>query len=868
MGPGIGATCLAWAVLAGSWLPDPTLESPPSEVLLEARIGDVASGRILAWQDSSGALVLPIPSVFNLAGLRFSHTDSLVNATIEPSRDVISIDMTRMLVHVGSQRLSFQPGQLAVYGGVPHAALELLARLLGVRATVEWESATIHFHGVDHLPVALRAARERERARLAAAATYDLTPGLVLPSSGGTFESFALDYRLGSSGMDPVRGSTYDLSLFTDVVSGSAVLRVNGSISDRRRWAGSWSRTWPGARGVGQLRIGDMIGAGPRPRATRGLAITNAPVDRPLVVEHIPFAGTLPPDWVIEAYRGGALVGFDSVGSGGAWHLTLPVYTGENGVDFRAYGPHGEVRVFDRAFRVVPGMIPSGNFEYGLSAGVCASGSSCDEAGVFDLRYGLSRRASLRAGIDALSAAREWSVRPYFAAVSSPINSVGVEIEAMHHAFRRANLRLEPTPRLIATAAFIAYDDNVPAALGLPRGVRRERSLYGRWLPGAARTRLVIEAQLDQRESSIASGWHGRLAATVRGQGFQLRPSIDGAIRAGDVNSAGHPLLGLETTILPRGRFGLTWIRSDLRLTSRGELTYAELTATTEAIPRTRLELGSRWRDRAGAVFTLQIRRVLLAARAATTVSIPDHGESRVAHTLEGSVLWDGSGGGLTALPDRAHGQSAIAGRVFLDIDGDGRRSEFEPGVPNVRLAVGSIRVTTDGEGMFKVPGLPSYTEVRLAIEPASLETPWWFPAYRVVAVTPGSDPIRHVDLPLSHGAVLEGTVRWAPPDHGSASMPTQLLLIELATNDTLEVDVLADGSFFAMAVRPGEYALRARRLAEGTAYDELCPARLTIPVSPPPPGRVDVYTPAAELLGLRITLGASCPVTVRGPSG
>jgi len=45
----------------------------------------------------------------------------------------------------------------------------------------------------------------------------------------------------------------------------------------------------------------------------------------------------------------------------------LPVRYGENPVDFVAYGPFGEIREFNRTYRVLGELLPAGRFEYGLS---------------------------------------------------------------------------------------------------------------------------------------------------------------------------------------------------------------------------------------------------------------------------------------------------------------------------------------------------------------------------------------------------------------------------------------------------------------------------------------------------------------------
>src|SRR5207247_9943084 len=128
-------------------------------------------------------------------------------------------------------------------------------------------------------------------------------------------------------------------------------------------------------------------------------AVTHGLINRPILVEDLPFAGVLPPDWSIEAYRAGHLVGFDSVDATGRYSLTLPVQYGENPVDFVAYGPFGEVRTFNRTFRALPSMVRPGTLEYAVSAGDCRV-PSCAAGANLDLGFGASRRWTLRAGLD------------------------------------------------------------------------------------------------------------------------------------------------------------------------------------------------------------------------------------------------------------------------------------------------------------------------------------------------------------------------------------------------------------------------------------------------------------------------------------
>jgi hypothetical protein len=120
---------------------------------------------------------------------------------------------------------------------------------------------------------------------------------------------------------------------------------------------------------------------------------------RPSLFGSVPFTGQLGTGWTLEAYRGGRLIAFDSVNALGQFSFDLPVQYGENPVDFVAYGPFGEIREFNQAYRIRPDLLQQQTFEYGLSAGACRT-DRCEATANVDLRYGLSNRWSARAGLD------------------------------------------------------------------------------------------------------------------------------------------------------------------------------------------------------------------------------------------------------------------------------------------------------------------------------------------------------------------------------------------------------------------------------------------------------------------------------------
>src|SRR5574341_1232870 len=157
---------------------------------------------------------------------------------------------------------------------------------------------------------------------------------------------------------------TFSLSTFTCIkrlLSSSSLSAI--------RLEGTWTGVWRDRRWLTQLSVGDAFTTGPRLRQVQGLTVTNSPYIRPSLVGAYRYGGRLEPGWVIEAYRGGQLIAFDSTDGAGRFGVELPSFYGENPVDFVAYGPFGETRRFNQTHRVLSQLLPAGRFEYGAAVG-------------------------------------------------------------------------------------------------------------------------------------------------------------------------------------------------------------------------------------------------------------------------------------------------------------------------------------------------------------------------------------------------------------------------------------------------------------------------------------------------------------------
>jgi hypothetical protein len=799
-------------------IPDEALPSSPADalaaaepMLLEMQLGRLAR-RVLRTYRTGQDVMIPLAAWLDFAEVSHDAAGTRVTGRLQPSSVTFAVDAASRTAQLGARPLAVARGDLEMIGGEVYASLRLLADLFGVTAGIDRESAAVLFHNPEGLPIARRMEREAARSvqvggggKVAADQVHrgsqEDRPGLVA----------AYEVRTSSLRQAP---TSYDVGVASGVAGGSAVLRTQGSTVASPRVDASWSRAWPSQRWLTQLRLGDGLMSGPRPETSRGFSIGNGPINRPILVEDLPFAGALPPDWSIEAYRGGHLVGFDSVGTSGRYSLTLPVQYGENPVDFVAYGPFGEVRTFNRTFRALPSMVPAGLWEYGLSAGACRT-SRCDAAANLDLRHGLSRRWTARAGLDQLwGGARATLSHPYAGIVGTPTNALGVELEGVANLLYRAGLRFEPSIRLRLTADYVSYADSSGSPFLLP-GTREQWSFYGRLTPGRRPGAAVLEAQGTRTVTATGISDQARTGLALQLHDMMLRPYV----RAERTTSVGGPgargYAGIDATVLPPRSLGTVlggfWLQGQAEVQAGHSFSSAAVLVARNLGRGFRLEAGTRWEHALpGPIYTLSLVSQLDVVRSTSLVTAPaGAGEARVDQTVGGSVVWSRGGGAPLFSSEPSLDRAGVGGRVFLDLNGDGRRQLDEPPAPGTRLLVANRWVTADEDGRYQLWNVPPWEELLISVDTTSLASPWWAPQYGAMAVMPTPNLIRSADVPVVIGGIVEGNVVLEGSTSRSITRPIPILLVEQEHGARTVIESFSDGSFYRMGLPPGHYEAR-----------------------------------------------------------
>src|SRR5206468_492643 len=173
----------------------------------------------------------------------------------------------------------------------------------------------------------------------------------------------------------------------------------------------------------------------------------------------------------------------------------------ENPVDFVAYGPLGELRQFNRTYRVLNELLPAKRFEYGVSGGSCRT-PQCRSSANLDLRYGGGDRWTIQAGYD-----RFWRdslgdlSHPYVGITTNPTNAWAVDAMAVQGAFTKGEVRFEPTVDLRLSGGYTRFAIETAAPIHTA-DMRLLPELRTSWEPGQpARSAVALSAYVLPRAS-------------------------------------------------------------------------------------------------------------------------------------------------------------------------------------------------------------------------------------------------------------------------------------------------------------------------------------------------------------------------------
>ncbi len=830
----VGLALLGATPLAG--MQDPG----PEQALVELRLGRLAGRTVFAYRVGQDALI-PLLGFLDLAELRGRREpDGTLVAIFQPGNTEFRLIPHQSRLSVGGQERTLTPAEFLAQPDDLYLSVAVLGSILGLQWDVNWQELLLTVLNPDELPLARRLRRMQYAPSRLGGQAVALADG-QLREVRRPVEGYVADYSLLIPTDRGLEGGAYSLAAGLNLLGGSLETRVQnqGDLkASNLRFDLSWTGVWRDNRYLAQLRLGDGYASGPRTRSLVGVSLGNVPFRRPQILGELPFTETLGPGWQVEAFRGGRLISFDSVNALGQFSIDVPIQYGENPVDFIAYGPFGEVRKFNRTYRVLANAVPARRLEYGVSLGACRGNSPCEATGNADLRYGLSTRWTVNAGID-----RFWRdtlpdlSHPYIGILGTVTNALGFNAEYVASAVVRASLRFEPSTNLLVEGEVARFDTTAIAPILTPDGRRKQYTLFGQARPFSGRLRnfFSLDASYDWTEGRTDQTQSLRLGASLQPNQLRLIPSLrwrrtspGGGLPASSDLSYGMDIVSLPIRALGPVAGRMT-SRAGIDFVSPGTLQSWSAFVSYPVVTDVRLEVGGSWFKGSRTTLSAFLAADLPGVRAYTTVQQTPASQWVGTQQVQGSLLYDEQAGKIAFNAGPSIQQGGVSGRVFLDLNANGRMDVGEPVLPGVNITVGIYSQRTSAKGEYRLWQLPAFDPVTATVDTTTLGSPLWLPTYGAIRVDPLPNRFATLNIPVLPGGMVEGIVI-RETDLGDVPISgAGLIFRHLASGQTRDVTTFSDGMFYEMSIRPGEWEITVDPRVEARLGLRAAPFRFTL---------------------------------------
>ena len=714
---------------------------------------------------------------------------------------------------------------------------------IDIRLLEEWLPLRLDYSRADlwltitptrPLPLQMRMERARKHEELiakeAARERLRLIPLKAVTTPSTWLDGFALDYvtSFGYASQDPSLRSSYIISSAFEIAHGDLELILRG---DKEDWLKTppfftWAHRRPEDALLREVYLGDhmppplSLVTGARPK--QGVLLSNYPigiVDSPF--EHT-FRGTLLPGWEVELYRNDELIAFAYGDETGRFVFAdIPLPFGSHTFKKVFYGPLGEMRTEIQHFYLPRILLLPGEVRYRAGVARSPQGLGDDYHQIF--------------------AAVEKGISPWISLSAAALNIYNYPAQLHGLSLGRGYLSLGGLLWLdnLILQAVVARDRKEGGqAMGLKGTYFHPRVSF--YIDGHYQEDFLSPATSfvgnEPLRSRIEGGLHGRIVKGVSG-----RLSVEEERFGEELSEVRKRSIyaHLFTRYRKIGLSSSLHHQETRRRDYRAEKTRARLMASS-AVGRLHTRLSANylvtereWQDyELSASFPVKDMRVgvsytesLLAdvRRVSGNLNIPLKGgtlgldlfasgrDYGLFLRFSGSFGWDPHTKRLRASREPLTRYGSFLGRVFLDLDGDGRQDEGESGLSGVRLNIGE-RLTSppsDKEGIVHLSRLLPYTHHIISVDEASLPDPFFFskdPALNVM-VRPGRTTATAIPILAAGG--ISGVVtlfRENLPEEGAAGIP--LLLLDKEGREVTRTRTEFDGFFYIDKIPPGEYRL------------------------------------------------------------
>ena len=285
-------------------------------------------------------------------------------------------DEASSYVVIGGDRYDLAAEQYEISSDDIYIELEQISKWFQLTPQVDEEYLKLELTSPHKLPVIARFERQNTKQVVAAYGSKS-----VLPATGISYTPYSaplVDVQLALSHSNSSNVGSYSVSSNQDLAYFNSELFVYGNSADSLQAVrlnlnkeSADADLFP-LLPVTKLELGDVspfsIGSGASAGLSRGVSISNTPLNQLYDNKRVTIAGQLPVGWDVEVYRGGVLINRALAVNEGRYEFRdIELYYGKNEFEIVLYGPQGQVETRNESYVVDQNEVLAGQSFYNLS---------------------------------------------------------------------------------------------------------------------------------------------------------------------------------------------------------------------------------------------------------------------------------------------------------------------------------------------------------------------------------------------------------------------------------------------------------------------------------------------------------------------
>ncbi len=687
-----------------------------------------------------------------------------------------------------------------------------LETIFDFRLVVDFSNLTVTLYTKNNLPVYQKYLREKSYSTIFNEKEQPEPSTEIVKRDKTNLSGGVLDYYLTSTfnkGIKPY--STYQFGGGGELLGGNAQIVTSGSYFNNKIYTSEtnylWSYDLEKNDYMSKISLGDFSFDGLIPSTSRGIQVTNEPLEPRRVYASYQIIDKAPPNYTIELYINDRLIDYTKSDASGNFKFKLPLSYGTTLIQLKYYGPDGEYYTDKKIYQIPFTLLPPKELNYKLSVGKYAKTSK--NTANAHAEYGITDWLTEQAGFDF---------------IEDPLSRKGIFYNSLTSRFSDnylLNILTAPNAYYTLSANALYYSQ---ASFSMAFTNYEKNPVYNpAKLDNEFSTLFFVPFESGLNSYNINGGFRYARSSNLKRYDYSL-----GAL----ANFGGFsPILNYNLIQLDYGNevsnrsiltpgFLLTipWLSSTLGFLNgniiNSRLNYNltdhkfenfSISFSSSVFKHGRIQI-SHQQNFLSNISTTQVQLIIEFpfTRSYTTVS-----DNSFSQSVQGAILYDDNYDKFNFMNRQQLGKSAVAMRMFLDENVDGVYENNEPLIKKGRVVLNNAGTMERGnDNILRIEELSPYTKYRAKIVESSIENPLWVPKYKNILFSSGPNKVRPIDIPFYVSGEIDGTVAKMVDNQKTAVAGMKVHIEGIDSDTKISINTFSDGSFYYFGLAPGKYKI------------------------------------------------------------